>query len=235
MATGWASYGGLGRGWVVFRVAVVVCFLLCTGLQRSAFSGTVQGVVRVKKEDKPRRPARYHLGPHRSGRRLDGPDQSGPQHVVVSLEGASGIRVSPAAPPPIMRQEGEAFVPHVLPILAGPAVEFPNKDDFYHNVFSVMSGDRFDLGRYARGESARQVFNKPGVVVVRCEIHAGMKAYIVVMETPYFTVPDSVGVFRLPDVPPGAYHLRAWHPTQGEQTYPVRISKSDTVRVDFSF
>src|SRR4029453_10455122 len=99
----------------------------------------------------------------------------------------------------------EAFVPHVLPVLAGSTVEFPNEDDFYHNVFSVVAGDRFDLGRYAHGKSASQTLTKPGAVIVRCEIHSNMKAFILVLSNPFFAVPDPEGRLDIGNVPAGSY------------------------------
>jgi plastocyanin len=194
------------------------------------------GKVTVQKARKAKRPARYYLGPYRSARGTKSQEKSGPQDVVVYLEGAGVGKVSPSSvPAAVIRQKDETFIPHVVPVLAGTTVEFPNEDGFYHNVFSVMSGDRFDLGRYAKGETARQTFDRPGVVVVRCEIHAGMKAFIMVMKTSYFTVPDAEGTFSLPDLPAGTYTLKAWHPTQGEQVRPVSVPESGTVEIDISF
>ncbi len=211
--------------------------LLCSGLFiREARAGTITGKVTVKQERKSKRPRRYHLGPYRSGRGTEVRRKTGPEDVVVYLEGVQGdSALSPSAPPPVMNQKNETFIPYVLPVRTGTTVEFPNADDFYHNVFSVMAGDRFDLGRYAKGGTARQTFTRPGVVVVRCEIHAGMKAFVLVLGTSCFTVPDREGSFALPELPAGTYTLKAWHPTQGEQSRPVRVPASGTVAVDISF
>ena len=114
-------------------------------------------------------------------------------------------------------------------------MEFPNEDDFYHNVFSVVAGDRFDLGRYSKGKSARQTLTKPGVVVVRCEIHTGMKAYILVVPNPYFAVPGSDGAFTIRDVPAGTYTLKAWHPDFGYQERSVTVPDSGSVTVGFAY
>ncbi len=200
-----------------------------------AFSGTIAGTVTVKATKKAKRPARYYLGPYRSARTRDAHGAS-QQDVVVYLEGlAAGRTVSTASSPPVMSQKNEAFVPRVLPVLAGTTVEFPNLDDFYHNVFSVMAGDRFDLGRYAKGKTPRETFSTPGVIVVRCEIHAGMKAFIRVLETPYFTVPADDGAYSFTDIPPGQYTLKAWHPSQGEQSRDIVVPESGMAKADFSF
>jgi plastocyanin len=136
---------------------------------------------------------------------------------------------------PRMTQKGETFVPHVLPVLVGSTVEFPNEDDFYHNVFSVVAGNRFDLGRYPKGESTRQKFTKPALVVVRCEIHPSMKAFILVLKSPYFASPDEQGRFTIPNVPAGKYTIKAWHPARAEQIRIITVPESGEVQADFTF
>jgi hypothetical protein len=150
------------------------------------------------------------------------------------VDGVKGDFPAPARRPQMV-QKNEAFVPHVLAVLAGSTVEFPNEDDFYHNVFSVVAGDRFDLGRYAQGRTARQTLTKPGEVIVRCEIHSDMKAYILVLPNPFFTVPEADGRFEIRDVPPGSYSVKAWHPTLGEQTRTLTVPASGAVSVGFDF
>ena len=197
---------------------------------------TIVGRVAVQEPERPRKPARYHLGHLRSGRLTEPRPGAGPRSVVIFVEDASdSMRVSPTPPVPVMMQENEEFVPHVLPVRVGTAVAFPNADDFYHNVFSVMAGDRFDLGRFGKGESAGQTFTRPGVVVVRCEIHSRMKAYVRVLETACFTVPDSTGWFQIADVPGGLHTVKAWHPAKGEQARSVTVAESDTLHIRFDF
>jgi hypothetical protein len=223
------------------RDIVLVAALLAAGVVLAVFSGkasggTVVGRVDVQAKDRARKPARYHLGAFRSGRASSPRAEGGPQDVVVYLSSpGDGIQVQPTPPPPVMRQQHERFIPHVLPLRVGGSVAFPNADDYYHNVFSLMAGDRFDLGRYGQGDSASQTFTQPGVVVVRCEIHAGMKAYILVLDTPYFTVPDSTGAFRLLDLPEGVHTITAWYPDTGEQHRQIVAGTSDTTSVDFQF
>jgi hypothetical protein len=93
----------------------------------------------------------------------------------------------------------------------GETVEFPNRDDTYHSVFSYSKTKRFDLGRYRKGEEpASIVFDKPGVVKLFCEIHEHMRATVLVLDTPYFAKTDGDGSFRIESVPPGRYRLTAW-------------------------
>lgn len=118
-----------------------------------------------------------------------------------------------------MAQEGETFIPHVLPIPVGSTVEFPNHDPIFHNVFSLSGAATFDLGRYPRGDSRSVVFDRPGIVPVFCHIHSDMNAIILVLENDYFAVPGSDGSYRISGIPEGNYTLVAWH----ERTDPVEI------------
>jgi hypothetical protein len=197
-------------------------------------AGTIEGTVLAKPTARQKVPPRYYLGPYRSGRGPRTVEEGGPGDVVVFVEGVKGTFPAPALRPQLV-QKDERFNPHVLAVQSGATVEFPNEDDFYHNVFSVVSGDRFDLGRYAKGKSARQTLIKPGVVVVRCEIHSGMKAYILVVPNPFFAVPGSEGTFSIPDVPEGTYVVKAWHPDFGYQERTISVPATGSVNVSFTF
>ena len=197
-------------------------------------AGTVKGRVHIKDGQRYSRPARYYRGPFRGG----GPSRKaisrGPHEVIVHVEGVSGSFVPPAHSLRMV-QKNETFVPRVLPVLSGSLVEFPNQDNFYHNVFSVVSGDRFDLGRFPKGKSAGEVLTQPGVAVVRCEIHPRMKAYIKVLENPFFATPDPKGNFEIVGVPSGTYTVKAWHPTKGEQERSVSVPSTGEVQLGFKF
>jgi plastocyanin len=123
----------------------------------------------------------------------------------------------------VMDQRNETFVPHVLAVMVGTLVDFPNSDRTYHNVFSLSRTKRFDLGRYAAGKSRAVRMDRPGVVRVFCDIHSHMNAFILVFNHPFFKVTDADGRFELPGVPPGAYTIVGWY--EGE----VRTSGSVAV------
>lgn len=108
-------------------------------------------------------------------------------------------------------QRNETFIPHVLAVVAGTTVDFPNNDRTYHNVFSLSRTKSFDLGRYAAGRSKSVRFDRPGIVRVFCEIHSHMSAYVLVFAHRYFDVTDDEGRFRLDGVPPGTYTVVAWN------------------------
>ena len=112
-----------------------------------------------------------------------------------------------------MDQRDERFVPHVLAIVAGTWVDFPNDDKTYHNVFSLSKTQEFNLGRYATGHSKAVRFENPGVVRVFCEIHSHMSAFILVFAHRFFAVSDDEGRYRIDGVPPGTYTLVVWNET----------------------
>ncbi len=96
----------------------------------------------------------------------------------------------------------------VVPV--GSTVDFPNEDPFFHNVFSLYKGKRFDLGLYEAGTSRAVKFDKPGVSFIFCNIHPQMSAVIIAMPTPYFAISDAAGDVSIPSVPPGRYRVESW-------------------------
>jgi plastocyanin len=155
-----------------------------------------------------------------------------PPLAVVYLEGG------PASPPPAVSaevaQRDMAFVPALLAVQAGTRVEFPNHDNFYHNIFSYSPAKRFDLGRYRPDEPVPAVvFDTAGLVVLRCDIHEHMRGLIVVVPTGHFTVTDSGGRYQLTGVPAGHYVLKAWIDSRTTLERPVELTEGGTLRVDF--
>ena len=133
------------------------------------------------------------------------------------------------------RKKKLAFVTPLLAVLVGTAVEFPNEDDTYHNIFSYSKPKRFDLGRY-RGEERpipSQVFDKPGVVALHCDIHDHMHGVILVLETPHFVTTDPDGRYRLSNLPPGRYKLKAWIDSKTTREHEVDLKPGATLHVDF--
>ncbi|MBI2511519.1 MAG: carboxypeptidase regulatory-like domain-containing protein [Opitutae bacterium] len=154
---------------------------------------------------------------------------------VVNIEGEFvGEKFSPPAKAAVVSQQDASFVPHVLPILVGTTVEWPNLDDIYHNVFCMADTKQFDLGLYDRDHPAKRVvFDKTGRADVFCSIHAKMHCIVLVFANPFFATTDDRGRFTLRDVPAGAYRLRAWHERVPSQVKEIVVPADGEVRVDF--
>lgn len=131
-------------------------------------------------------------------------------------------------------QRNETFVPHVLAVMVGTVVSFPNSDRTYHNVFSLSRAKRFDLGRYASGRSKSVRMDRPGVVRVFCDIHSHMNAFVLVFNHPFFDVTDPDGRFELPDVPPGTYTIVGWYEGEPRVTRTVTVPASGWGEVDLT-
>jgi plastocyanin len=113
---------------------------------------------------------------------------------------------------PKLVQKDKRFHPSLLVIPAGGKVEFPNRDPFFHNVFSLFEGKRFDLGLYESGSTRVVQFDKPGISFIFCNIHSQMNAVVVAVATPYYAVSDERGDVSFPSVPPGRYTMDVFHP-----------------------
>jgi plastocyanin len=137
---------------------------------------------------------------------------------VIYLEAAGGANAPVREVATEIAMHDKAYVPHIRIVPVGSTVAFPNQDPFRHNVFSSSSGGPFDLGLTPRGRAAQNVFARPGVYAIYCNIHATMSAFVVAVTTPYFGQPDADGSFSFAAVPAGRYVLHAWHERGGETT-----------------
>lgn len=156
-----------------------------------------------------------------------------PPVAVVYLSGRfePGAVTSPAR----IIQKDLTFLPSLLPIQVGTRVEFPNLDDTYHNIFSFSPPKRFDLGRYRSDEVPvpSVLFDTPGLVTLRCDIHEHMRALILVLATPHFVVTDAEGRFRLTGLPPGRFTLTAWINSRTTQEISVELREGGTQEINF--
>lgn len=132
-------------------------------------------------------------------------------------------------------QHGAVFSPHVLPVMAGTTVEWPNDDDIYHNVFSMSDAKQFDLGLYKGNPPEKRVtFDKPGRVDVFCSIHENMHCVVLVLENPYFASTDESGNYKISNVPPGTYTLKAWHERLPADEKQIVVPADGQIRADFT-
>ena len=107
-------------------------------------------------------------------------------------------------------QKNRMFSPHLLVVPVGAIVQFPNADPFFHNVFSLFDGKRFDLGLYEAGSTKAVTFSREGISYIFCNIHPEMSAVVLSLSTPFYAIADSSGTFHLHDVAPGEYELHIW-------------------------
>jgi plastocyanin len=149
-------------------------------------------------------------------------DQS---NVVVWLEPASGAAAAAveAPKPGAMLHKNKTFLPHVLPVMVGSKVAFPNRDPWFHNAFSNYDGQIFDIGMHPPGTAREVTFRRAGVVRVFCNIHPTMSAVILVVPTPYFATTDTSGAYRIAGVPPGEYRLHVFH----ERVLPEKLKQAE--------
>ncbi|MGH7957794.1 MAG: carboxypeptidase regulatory-like domain-containing protein [Opitutaceae bacterium] len=156
-----------------------------------------------------------------------------PPLAVVYLEGDFP---KPAAQPVTrITQKNLMFSPSLLPVQVGTKVEFPNLDDTYHNIFSFSPPKRFDLGRYRSDERPvpSQVFDVPGLVTLRCDIHEHMRALVLVLDTPHFVTTNAEGEFRLTGLPEGRYRLKAWIDSRTTREQVVELKGNAPVKLNF--
>jgi plastocyanin len=210
--------------WLAAGGALVVCAALLAPVAHTAAAsaGSISGHVTLTSRMRGV-PISTNAYAPRSVTHQAAPASPEMQSVVVYLK-----TVAFSGPLPVthaqIRQEHESFSPRVLTITRGSAVDFPNFDPYFHNVFSLSGAATFDLGRYPAGQTRSRQFTKPGIVKVYCHIHSQMSATIVVLDHPYFTTPDADGAFTIPDVPPGDYTLVGWHERVGEQASRISVS-----------
>lgn len=155
-------------------------------------------------------------------------------NTIVYIEKVQGS-FKPPIKNPIMNQKNLVFVPHVLPIIAGTTVEFLNSDDVSHNVFSPDKCCKFDLGNYGKGVGKTKKFDNAGSqLVILCNVHPEMEAYVVVLQNPYFAITDSEGNFKIENVPPGTYVLKVWNEKLKATNVTITVPSSRKLVVNFN-
>ena len=171
-----------------------------------------------------------------------------PENIVVYLTKAPPANLDFSKAKFVMDQHNLEFVPHVLPVPVGSSIVFPNNDKVDHNVFSMSRTKKFNLGSYKPGERKTVIFDKPGIVELRCDVHAEMAAYILVMKNSYFAVTDKNGNFQIPDadylqqagledltdLAPGKYFIKTWHEKLKTQKKAITVPANGDVTVQLN-
>lgn len=145
---------------------------------------------------------------------------SSPSTVVWLAPIGAAAASTPVVPMhAVLAQKNKMFEPHLLVVTRGSTVEFPNRDPWFHNVFSLFNGKRFDLGLYEAGSSRTVHFDREGVSFIFCNIHPEMSAVVVVVDSPYFATTNKQGEFTIPNVSPGSYRVHVWN----EKALPAKL------------
>jgi plastocyanin len=220
-----------------------IFFAILTLLVDPAQSGTIIGTVRAHGKEGAEASAttggKYDSRQFKFVERVNYEEM---RDFIVYIEGPVGEK--PIAPEkhaqvvtvknPSVTQKGALFTPHVLPVVAGTTVDWPNNDDILHNVFSFSEAKPFDLGLYKSPMIESVKFDKPGKVDVFCSIHARMSCIVLVLENPYFATANEKGHYTITNVPAGNYKLKAWHERLPSQVKEITVPEAGDIKVDFS-
>jgi plastocyanin len=160
--------------------------------------------------------------------------------IYIDQDVGTNAPVAPATPVQVITarkevsQKGAMFTPHVLPIVVGTTVEWPNRDDIFHNVYSDSEAKQFDLGLYKDPEIKRITFDTPGRVDIFCSIHSSMSCVVLVVRNPYFAATNKKGIYSIANVPAGTYKLKAWHERLPSAHKTITVPENGEVTVDFT-
>ncbi|OGU18107.1 MAG: hypothetical protein A2X61_02865 [Ignavibacteria bacterium GWB2_35_12] len=188
---------------------IIIILLLSCFVRFAAFGGDIVGKIKAK-----------------------GAPNAG--NTVIYIDKIEGKTFKPPAKALLMDQKDLTFYPHVLPVLVGTKVEFLNSDNVLHNVFSPDEcTGKFNLGSWPKGQKRNFTFNKPCVAVMLCNVHPEMEAWVLAVETPYYTVTDKNGNYTINDVPAGTYTLRVWNEKLKADNVKVTVPDKGNVTQDF--
>ncbi|MGN6552212.1 MAG: plastocyanin/azurin family copper-binding protein [Verrucomicrobiota bacterium] len=202
-------------------------------------AGTITGTVRAEGKREAEQTAsdgKYDSRKYKFAERVNYAEL---QDFVVYIDGDLGQKSAPPEKPLTVdtrriAQKGATFSPHVLPVVAGTTVEWPNNDEIFHNVFSMSEVKPFDLDLYKGLPPDKHVtFDKTGRVDVFCSIHAKMHCVVLVLQNPYFAAVDPSGNYSITNVPAGTYKLKAWHERLPAQSREITVPEKGELKVDF--
>ncbi len=151
--------------------------------------------------------------------------------VVVYLADVPGT-FDPPANRPRIDQKSLIFIPHVLPVVVGTTVDFANSDNVKHNIFSPLKTKKFNLGSYGKDIVKQVTFDKEGEVVLLCNVHTEMSAFIVILPNPYFAKTGNDGKFKIDNIPPGQYTLKTWHEKNRPYRQKVTVEAGNTTEIN---
>ncbi|MEO6005002.1 MAG: carboxypeptidase regulatory-like domain-containing protein [Opitutus sp.] len=219
------------------RVSRIRLLLLAAAglIASSSYAGTITGHVHARSANQAGAAGGGGNYGSRKYKFLEKIDYSALKDFVVNIaEIEAPLPANQPPPQGTVTQRDGAFVPHVLPIVAGTVVEWPNADDVFHNVFCMSETTPFDLGLYKHGDNAKSVvFPKVGRIEVFCSIHTKMNCIVLVLPNPWFARANDAGAYTIANVPAGTYKLRAWHERLPSKIKEVVVPETGEVKVDF--
>jgi plastocyanin len=165
-------------------------------------------------------------------------NEGGLDNVFVYVkDGLGNYHFDIPAEPVKVDQQGCRYLPHVVGVRVGQPIEISNSDDTTHNVHSLPDANReFNFAQFKKGQKNLQTFTTPEVMIpFKCDLHGWMRAYVGVVEHPYFAVTTEGGKFELKGLPPGTYTVEAWHAKAGTQTLQVTIGARESKEIGFTY
>ncbi|HSY30227.1 MAG TPA: carboxypeptidase regulatory-like domain-containing protein [Burkholderiaceae bacterium] len=159
--------------------------------------------------------------------------------VIYAMPVGGAVAASGHAEGATIAQDHLQFTPYVTVVRTGTEIKFPNYDKVEHHVKSFSAVKEFEIKPYEKTTPPPILFDKPGIVIIYCLIHEWMRAYVMVVDTPYFGKSDASGAVTFNDLPPGNYEIRAWHPDMGSIKPPLlqtlRVDAQGSQQVKFAF
>jgi len=208
------------------------CCLLCsTGLSQPSGDNIIAGQVNYPELE---RPVQRRLMYNKDGSRImqaDHPLGNLYRSGIISLFPLSfnlGVHLTPNA---TITQKEQTFIPHVLPVVQGSTVYLLNEDEFFHNIYSLTPGSRFNIGRRPPGSPYAIEIDRTGPIRLSCDIHPHMSGYILSLRTPYFTRTDADGSFRLAGLPDGSYRVDFYHPLVAAASRIIELNDGEVRRI----
>ena len=227
---------------VTVRSLVSVIAVLIAGLivpQAASPSGGVEGIVRFVDAYPEPETLRVTKDLEVCGTRkpaetfIVSPETKGLRNAVITLAG--GKKGEPPSPgSAAIRQKECRYVPHVQVVLPGTEIEIHNDDPVLHNIHAFQGMDTlFNLAQPKFRKIIKRTLDEPGVVHIKCDVHAWMDAYVVVTDEPFVVLTDEEGKYRFDDVPPGTYKVRLWHEGLGNAEKDVVVSAGKVAEINF--
>lgn len=154
-------------------------------------------------------------------------------NIIIVAHPLSFVATLKPTPNATITQKAQTFIPHILPITKKSTVYFLNEDQFFHNVYSLTPGAKFNIGRRPPGSPYPLEIKKSGIITLSCDIHPHMKSYILSLETPYFTRADEAGNYELSGLPDGEYRIAVFYALPNKIEKVIQLKNGEVITMDF--